>query len=124
MQINVFIFQLEDHYVDALLSTKIDNPVFQVPRSKISVKKDFTDKEKHLKFVVTIEEPHPKTVRVLYIIQSNVHNKLYYLIELVRRDLECKSRLCQSFNIPGYMVETLGSPTSRSFIFQYNSNKQ
>lgn len=61
--INVFgSLETEEAFVDTLLMVEVDTPLLKLPKSAITVKRDFTGKEKYIKVTGEIGKPISKSV--------------------------------------------------------------
>ncbi|KZC12617.1 Vitellogenin, partial [Dufourea novaeangliae] len=54
--------ETEDAVIDTVLVVEIDTPLVKLPRSTITAKNEFTEKERYVKFCVDIAEPVAKSV--------------------------------------------------------------
>ncbi|XP_034937258.1 uncharacterized protein Apoltp [Chelonus insularis] len=72
------VLELEEAFFDGTLIALIDSPILQVPKTKITIKKDFTELEKRLEGGITIDnskENHGQ-FRATWYFESQDHIKL------------------------------------------------
>lgn len=54
--------ETEEAFLDTLLVIQVDTPLFKLPRSTVTAKRDFTEREKYVKFSAEIAEPISKSL--------------------------------------------------------------
>lgn len=75
--------ELGKSLIDASVSADVDSPALYIPRTKITAKRDFTDKEKHLLFAIHIAEPQDRSAefRASWLVEDENYVKASMALE-------------------------------------------
>ncbi|KAI4503203.1 hypothetical protein M0802_001425 [Mischocyttarus mexicanus] len=75
--------EAEDTFIDTMLVIRVDSPVLTIPKTKLTLKKNFTDKEKEFEFGTVIDGPIQRSskVQAYWQVESKNYIKVFVTLE-------------------------------------------